>query len=230
MSVLLGGGNNSVDKHLGLAFQFIVDSRLAQLLHSFDTGSHGQGVSRQSTGLVHRTSRGNHLHDILAASVGTDGKTSSDDLSHGGDIGGNSEVLLGSSVGDTESSHDFVEDQKSTVVLGQLTDSFQEFLVGLDESRVSDDRLQDDGSNFVLVVLEDLLHGLQVVVFGAISGLGGRSRDTRRVRKTQSGDSRSGLDQERVGVSVVASLELDDLFAVGESTDQTDHTHACFSS
>mmetsp|Transcript_17857 Transcript_17857/g.44130 ORF Transcript_17857/g.44130 Transcript_17857/m.44130 type:complete len:273 (+) Transcript_17857:296-1114(+) len=230
MSVALGGGNDSVDQLLGLALQFVVNSWFAQLLQGFDTGSHGQWVSGKSSGLVHGSSGGDHFHNFLAATVGTDWKSSSDNLTHSGDIGGNSKVFLGSSVRNTESSHDFVKDQKSSVVGGHFTESLQEFLVGLDESRVSNDGFKDDGSDFILVFLQDLLDRFEVVVFGTESGLGGRSGNSWRVGKTQSGNTGSSLDQEGIGMSVVASLKLDDLFAVGEGTNQTDHSHASFSS
>mmetsp|Transcript_21403 Transcript_21403/g.28119 ORF Transcript_21403/g.28119 Transcript_21403/m.28119 type:complete len:267 (-) Transcript_21403:34-834(-) len=114
--------------------------------------------------------------------------------------------------------------------LSELTDALKEFLVGLDETRVSDNRFEDDSGNLVLVGLQDFLNGFEVIVFSAVSGLGGRLGHTRGVGKAKCGNTGSGLNKERIGVSVVASLELDDLFAIGESTDKTDHTHACLSS
>ena len=44
------------------------------------TGSHGQRVARQGAGLVHGASRGDHVHDIAPAAVGTDRETAANDL------------------------------------------------------------------------------------------------------------------------------------------------------
>lgn len=49
---------------------------------------------------------------------------------------------------------------------------------------------------------------------------------TRGVGEAEGGDARAGLHEEAVGVAVVAAIELDDLLATGEGTDETKHAHA----
>ena len=229
MAVLLSGLDNTINKHLCLALKLLVHTGLAELLHGLDTSSHGKRVARKSTSLVHRSSGGNHLHDVLASTVGANGKTTANHLTHGGNIGGDAKVLLGTTVRNTESSHNLVEDEKGTILLSELADALKELLVGLDETRVSYNGLEDDGGDLVLVVLEDGLDGIKVVVLGAVGGLGGRGGNAGRIGKTKGGNTRSSLNEEGIGVAVVASLELDDLLAVGEGTDKADHTHASLS-
>mmetsp|Transcript_4689 Transcript_4689/g.8957 ORF Transcript_4689/g.8957 Transcript_4689/m.8957 type:complete len:302 (+) Transcript_4689:104-1009(+) len=228
VSVLLGSGRDAVDQFLRLALEFFVNTRFAELLQGFDTGTHGQGVTRKSTGLVHGTGGCNIQHNILTSTVGADGHTTTDDLTHSGNIRGDAKVLLGTTEGDTESSHDFVKDQKGTVILGHLSESLQECLVGLDESGVTYDGFEDDGGDFVLVFLENRFNGFQIVVLSTESTLSGRLGYTGGIGETQSGDTRSSLDQEGISVTVVASLELDDLLTSGVSTNKTKHTHASF--
>ena len=229
VAVLLGGPRNAVDKHLGLALKFLVHAGLLELLHGLNTSSHGKRVAGKSTGLVHGSSGSNHLHDVLTSTVGTDGKTTANNLAHGRNIGGNAEVLLGTTIRNTESGHDLVEDEKSAVVLRELTDALEELLVGLDEAGVANDRFEDDGSDLILVLVKDGLDGIKVVVLGAVGGLGGRGGDTGGIGKAKGGDAGSSLDEEGVSVAVVASLELDNLLAVGVGADKTDHAHASLS-
>ena len=82
-----------------------------QLLHGLNTGGHGEGVSREGAGLVHGSPAGATISMMsLLTAVGADGESTANDLTHGGDIGGDAKVLLGSSVGDAEPGHDLVED------------------------------------------------------------------------------------------------------------------------
>lgn len=50
--------------------------------------------------LVHWAGRGNCLHDLSPAAVGSDRKTSADDLSEGGQVGPDPEVFLSTAVRD----------------------------------------------------------------------------------------------------------------------------------
>mmetsp|Transcript_11173 Transcript_11173/g.16762 ORF Transcript_11173/g.16762 Transcript_11173/m.16762 type:complete len:245 (-) Transcript_11173:96-830(-) len=110
---------------------------------------------------------------------------------------------------------------------GEFTKSLQELLGGPDETRVSNNGLEDNSSNLVLVCLEDGLDTIEVVVFRTEGGGGGARGHSGGIGKAEGGNSRSSLNEEGVRVSVVASLKLDHLLAVGVSTAQTDHTHAC---
>lgn len=49
---------------------------------------------------------------------------------------------------------------------------------------------------------------------------------TRGVRESEGCDAGAGLDEEAVGVSVVASVELDDLLTLSVGSHQPEHAHA----
>mmetsp|Transcript_13169 Transcript_13169/g.19268 ORF Transcript_13169/g.19268 Transcript_13169/m.19268 type:complete len:379 (-) Transcript_13169:292-1428(-) len=226
MSVLCSSCDDSIHEFLCLALEFIVYAILLEAFECFNSSSHGERVSGESSGLVHRTSGGDHLHDIPASTVSTYGKTSTDNLTHGGNIRCYAKVLLRTTVRNAESSHDFIKNKKSTVVSAHLAQGLQELLVGFDKTGVSNNRLKNDSSDFVLVILKDFLNRLNVVVFGTERGLGGGGRNTRRIRKAESSNARSSLHKEGISVTVVASLELDNLLTVRKRTHETDHTHA----
>lgn len=76
-------------------------------------------------------------------------------VTHGGHVRRHTKVFLGSTVGDTEASHDFIKDQQSTVLGGQLPKANQEFLGGWNETRVAHHWLKDYCSH--LVGLKELL-------------------------------------------------------------------------
>mmetsp|Transcript_4870 Transcript_4870/g.10941 ORF Transcript_4870/g.10941 Transcript_4870/m.10941 type:complete len:231 (-) Transcript_4870:84-776(-) len=230
MSVLFGCCHDTIDEFLGFAFEFSVHTVLLQTLHCFDTSRHGQGVAGESPCLVHGTRWCDHFHNILAASVSPNGKTTPNHFSHGCDIGRDAEVFLGTSVGHAESCHDLIEHQQGAVLLGHFPQSLQEFLVGFDEARVTHNWFKDDSGNLVLVFFENLFDGFQVIIGGTVGGRGGRCGHTRRIGQSECGNTGSSLDQERISVTVVASLEFDHLFTASKCAHQADHSHTGFSS
>ena len=75
---------------------------------------------------------------------------------------------------------------------------------------------------------EQLLH-LGAVVVGERQRLRGQLfRHAGRGRHAERERARAGLDQQRVGVAVIAALELDDLVAAGEAARQADRAHGRF--
>ena len=123
--------------------EFVVAARLFEQLKRFDACRHGEGISAQSAGLIHRSSRSNHLHDFASSAVGPHGQAASDHLAHGGQIRCHPEVGLGTSVADAETCHHLVKDQQGAVLLGEFTQALQEARLRLDEPRIADDGLED---------------------------------------------------------------------------------------
>ena len=112
----------------------------------------------------------------------------------------------------------------------QVAKALEEFFVGLDEARVTNNRFQDDGGDFVLILLKNCFNLCQIIVLSAECGLGGAGGHARTVGQAQGGDAGTGLDKEGIRVAVVASLEFDDLLPIGVSTAEADHAHACLGS
>ncbi|CAI8373258.1 MAG: Uncharacterised protein [Cyanobium sp. ARS6] len=124
--------------------EFVVAARLFQELKSLDARRHGEGISAQSAGLVHGTGRSHHLHDFPSTSVGPHRQPPADHLAHGGEIRGDTEMRLGAAVTDAEARHHFVEDEQSSVLLGEFAQTLEEPRLRLDESCVANDGFKND--------------------------------------------------------------------------------------
>ena len=116
-----GGFFDASHEFLGGGCQLLVAAGLFEQLEGFDPGCHGQGVSTEGAGLVHRSGRRHHLHDVAATAVGADGKSATDHFAHGGEVGRHAEMGLRSAVADAEAGHHFVEHQQGAVFLGEFT-------------------------------------------------------------------------------------------------------------
>mmetsp|Transcript_7109 Transcript_7109/g.20580 ORF Transcript_7109/g.20580 Transcript_7109/m.20580 type:complete len:218 (-) Transcript_7109:519-1172(-) len=208
---------DAVDELVGHLVQVLVGPGALQDLQGLDARDHGEGVAGKSTSLVHGASRSHLLHDVPAATVGPDGKTTTDHLAHGRHVRGYTEVLLGAAVCDAESSHHLVEDQESTVLGGELTQALEELLGGRDKARVANHRLKDHGG--ALMLLEEGLYAVQVVVLGNQSVLRGAPGHTRGIWEAKGGHTTAGLHQEAIRVAVVAPVELDHLLPARVGTD-----------
>ena len=66
------------------------------------------------------------IHHVRSSPVGTNGKAPADDLPEAGQIGLDSDEILQTPLGTAES-HDFVEDQQDTKLLGDLPHPTHEF-------------------------------------------------------------------------------------------------------
>mmetsp|Transcript_11265 Transcript_11265/g.28891 ORF Transcript_11265/g.28891 Transcript_11265/m.28891 type:complete len:438 (+) Transcript_11265:144-1457(+) len=217
---------DALDQGLGDLVQVLVGTGLAQDLQGLNASGHGQGVSGQGAGLVHGARGRNHLHDVAAAAVRANREATADDLAHGSQVGGHSEVLLGAALGDAEAGHNLVEAQQGALLLGHVTQTLQELLGRGDKAGVADNGLQDHAGNLALVGLKQRLHALKVVVGGA-QGAGGRALgDAGAVGQAEGGHAGASLHQEGVGMAVVAADELDDLLALGVGAHETQHRQA----
>ena len=137
--------------------------------------------------MIHRSGRGDHLHDVFAAAVGTHGQATADHFAHGREVGCDAEVGLGTAVADAEAGHHFIEHQQSTVLLGDFAQTFQKTRLRCDEAGIADDRLKDHAGNGLRVLRKQLLDRFQVVVRGG-EGVGcGAARHPRGVGKAQGG-------------------------------------------
>mmetsp|Transcript_45647 Transcript_45647/g.87311 ORF Transcript_45647/g.87311 Transcript_45647/m.87311 type:complete len:245 (-) Transcript_45647:703-1437(-) len=181
MSRLLGDVEQARLQAAGHLVQVLVGAGARQNLKGLDARCHGQRVARERACLVHGPGRRHHLHDLLLPAVRPDRQTPADHLAHGGHVGGDAPVLLCATVRDAESRHHFIEAEHRAVLGGELAQPLQELELGHDEPRVSHHRLQNDARNVLWVLLEDLLHRLQVVVGGAQCGRGGASWHARGV-------------------------------------------------
>ena len=193
---------DAVDELRRDLFEVLVAAIALEDLKSLDAGSHGKGVARKGASLVHWASGGYHLHDLLLATVGANGEATTDDLAHGGDIRGDAEMLLRTAVGDTEASHNLIEDKDGLVLVAQGAEALQELLGGGDEAGVAHNGLEHDGRDALgLVGFEESLNRLEVVVGGSQGACCSALGHTGGVRKAKGDDTGAGGHKEAVGVA-----------------------------
>ncbi len=101
---------------------------------------------------------------------------------------------------------------------------------GGDAAHVAGDRLEDDAGDLALVGRSHRLDLVEVVVGCGQGVLGKVGRDAGGGRYAEGCQAAAGLDQQGVGVAVVAAVELEDLVAAGVAAGQADGAHGCFGS
>mmetsp|Transcript_34298 Transcript_34298/g.85468 ORF Transcript_34298/g.85468 Transcript_34298/m.85468 type:complete len:348 (-) Transcript_34298:500-1543(-) len=223
---LAAGVENAVDELARQQVELLVRAWPGEDLERLDARRHRERVAREGARLVHGTRRRDHLHDVLTPAVRAHGEAAADDLAHGGEIGGHAKVLLRAAVGDAEAGHHLVEAEQRAVLERERAQPLKEGLVGRDEAGVPDDGLEHHAADLARVRLEERLDRREVVVLCAEGHLGRARGNAGRVGQTERRNARARLHEERVGVAVVAALELDQLLAPRVSAHQPEHAHA----
>ena len=104
------------------------------------------------------------------------------------------------------------KDGTATVLIGtQTLKALQEAVVRGDESHVAGDRFDEHGGDLPPMPRERFLDRRQIVVPREDRIGGGCGRHAGAGRDAECHRARSGLHEERVGMPVIAALELDDL-------------------
>ena len=170
------------------------------------------------------------FHDGARPAEGRQRHAAADHLAEHGQVGPEAGNLprvqaLRTAERHAEARHHLVQDQQRAVLRAQFTAASHEWHAGAHEIHVPGDRLDDHAGQVGAVQRERVLELLHVVVFqddrvlhhfGRHAGAGGIA---------EGGQARAGLHQQRVGMAVVAALELDQLAAAGGAARQADRTH-----
>src|SRR5699024_8890755 len=82
-----------------------------------------------------------------------------------------------------------------------------------------------NAGNLTWVISKSLLDRIQVVIRHNDGICRSRTGNTRRIWQSQGSNARSGSSQERIHVTVVASIKLQDLRAASKATCQTHSRH-----
>ena len=98
---------------------------------------------------------------------------------------------------------------------------------GAHEVHVAGDRLDHHAGDRVAVLRERLLELRDVVVLEDERVLDDRLRNAGAGRVAEGRETRARLDEQRIGVAVVAALELDDHVAAGGAARQAQRAHRC---
>ena len=108
-----------------------------------------------------------------------------------------------------------------------LAQGFEETGNGGDAVHVAGHRLDDDAGDLVAHLVEQVFHLLGIVVFQGQGVLGQAGGNAGRTRHAEGQGAGAGLDQQRIAVTVIATLELDDLVAAGMAAREADRRHRC---
>ena len=94
------------------------------------------------------------------------------------------------------------------------------------ESHIAGDRLHDDSGNFVAVLLHDAGNRIKIIVRNRDGICRHALRYARTVRHAKGCQSRAGLDEQAVTMSMVAADELHNLVASRKTAGQAKRTHS----
>ena len=109
---------------------------------------------------------------------------------------------------EAEAGDDFVDDEQRVVHAGEFAEIGEEALLWEDDAHVGGDGLDDDGGDFVFVLVEDARGGVEVVVGRVERERGESFGDAGAFGDAERGEAGAGLREEAVGVAVVAAFEI----------------------
>jgi hypothetical protein len=153
------------------------------------------------------------------------GHAAADDLAEHRQVRRDPVALLGSAVGDAEARHHLVEHQQGAAVVARLAQALEEPVGGRDTAHVAGDGLDDDAGELVAVPLDHGAHAREIVERRSQRVGGRRGRHAGGGRDAERRETRAGLDEQRVGVPVVAAGELEDLVASRRGARQAHGRH-----
>ena len=206
---------------------FFVNRAVRQRLEHRDAGGHGQRVSAQCAGLVHRPVRREAVHDFRAPAERPDRQPATDHLAEAAQVRRDAKSPLCPGQTKSKAGHHLVKNQQCPVLGGDVSQRLKVTVTRQIQSRVGRNRLENDPGNIGTVPGKRGVHRL-LVIKRQDDGLAGELwRHTRAVRLAKRQRAGTGLDEQRIDVPVVATLELDDLAALGEAARQPDCRHRC---
>ena len=218
----------AVDQPRCEALQVVVHARLAQQTQRRHASGHGQWIARQRARLVDGPDGRDLLHDLAATAVCADRQTPADDLAQAGQIRCDAEAFLRPTQRNAKAGDDLVEDQERPLLACHGAQMLEESGLGRNHTHVARHGLDDHRRDLAWMGLEGVTHGRQVVVRHRHRLGSRRGGHTRRIGLTKRQRSRAGLNKQVVGMTVIATVELEDLVAPGEGSRQTQRAHGGF--
>jgi hypothetical protein len=171
--------------------------------------------------LVDRALRRDERHEVRAPAVRPHRQPAADDLAEHREVGRDAVARLRAAVGNAEAGDDLVEHEERTVPGGRRAQARQVTGRRRHDSNVRCHRLDDDRGH--VAGRQEPLDSVEVVVRRYKRVARRASRDTGAGR--HAGCPRSRLDEERVGVAVVATGHLHDPVAAGRRPRESNSAH-----
>lgn len=224
-ALLFGGGDQRLAHLPAERIEAHVRVSLLQQFQRGDARGHGEGIAAERAGLVHRAERRQHIHDLCPATECAHGQAAADDFPQAGEVGLDVFQLLHAALGQAEASHHFVENEQRVIGRAHVADMLQVTGARGNEPDVADVRLDDHTGNFTRILGKGRGEGRWLVEGEHDGLLRKRLRHARTVGMAMRERARARLDQQRIGMSVVAAGKLDDLVAPREAAREPDGRH-----
>ena len=227
---LRGSGFQAVDQGLRALAQGIPEAGLLQFTQRRQAAGGGDRIARQRAGLVHRAHGRQLFHDGARPAKGRQRHAAADDLAQHGQVGleagdGLRVQRLGRAGRDAKTGHHLVQNQQRAMLAAQFAAALHEGHAGAHEVHVAGDRLDDDAGQLGAVLVKRLLQLFDVVVLQHLGVLHHLGRHAGAGGGAEGGQAGAGFDQERIGVAVVATFELDDALTPGGAARQAQCAH-----
>ena len=226
-------GLQTVNQGACLASQVFIKTGFLDLAQGGEPAGRGHGVAAQRTSLVNRTHRGHHLHHGALGAKCSQRHAPANDLAHhrqirlkAGDLAGIH--TLRAAQGHPKTGHDLIKHQQGTVFRAEFAATFHEGHRGAHKVHVAGNRLNHQAGQLAPVQHKGFFELHEVVVFQHQRVLHHLRGHARAGGVAKGGQPRAGLDQERIGVAVVAAFKLDQLAAPGGAPCQADGAHGGF--
>ena len=173
-------------------------------MQSSKTAGHGNRVSGKGTGLIDGAQRSDAVHDVAFAAESSHGHSAADDLTEHRDIRIDVVQRLCAAEGNTETGHDFVNDEDGAVFGGFFSHGVEEFLSRRNHIHIAGNGFDNHAGDFIAFFVEELFELFGIVVFENNRVVGDGSGDTGRARSAERQQAGAAFDQQRVAVAVVA--------------------------
>ena len=190
--------------------------------------SHRHRISRERACLVDGPERRNLFHDVAPAAEGAHRQPATDHLAERREIRRDAEARLSPTEGDAESGHYLVEHEQRAAARAVLAQRLEKPGPRQHQVHVSRHRFDDHRGDFLAAAAKGFFDLRAVVVVEHQRVRGGLRRDAGRTRVAEGERARARLDEQRIGVTVVAAFELDDQVAPGEPARQAQRAHRRF--
>ena len=213
------------DQYVGHGAQALMKARFADEFKGGDAGDHRHRIAGQRPCLIDGTQGRELLHDIAPAAKCADGHAAADDLAERAQVRAHAVQRLRAAQRDAKARHDFVEYQQRTAAVALAPQRLQKIRCRRNAVHVAGHRLDDDAGDLRADLTEYALDLIGVVVVEGHGVAGERLGHARRGGHAERQRTGTGLDQQGIGMAVIAALELHDGVAAGEAAGQTNGAH-----
>ena len=202
-----------------------MEPRLHDELQRRQARRHRERVSRQRAGLIHRPQGCELFHDLASAAERAERQAAADHLAERRQVRPDAVMRLGAAERDAKSGHHLIEYEQRAMARAVLAQRFEKARRRQNEVHVAGHRLDDHGGDLRSLARERRVERFEIVVAQHQGMRRGFLGYAGRARVAEGERAGAGLDEQRVGVTVITTLEFDDDLAPGEAAREANRCH-----